>query len=135
MYLLEALSSEQLSLPLQKGKSVEGQFAHVHNVRLMWLKASAPELNEKQQQLEGTNLSKDAIAKRLGESSAAIRALIEQSIETGKLKNFKPHVTAFVAYLVAHDANHRAHIELALRQAGSPLPEKVAYGLWEWASR
>ena len=101
----------------------------------MWLKASAPELHVKQEKLEGTGLKKTTIVRHLEQSGEAIRSLIERSLEKGKVKNFKPHVTAYVAYLIAHDANHRAQIEIALRQAGNPLSDKVAYGIWEWGSR
>ena len=51
------------------------------------------------------------------------------------MKNFKPHAAAFLGYLISHEANHRGHIELALRQAGIPLDDKIAYGQWEWGVR
>ena len=45
LYLLDAVDAESLgSYSASKGRSVGEQFAHVHNVRLMWLKSAAPEL-------------------------------------------------------------------------------------------
>jgi len=45
LYLLEAIEPATLgSYSASKGRSVGEQFAHMHNVRLMWVKAAAPEL-------------------------------------------------------------------------------------------
>lgn len=43
-YLLENIPEEQLRTKLAKGKSVAGNFTHIHNVRLMWLKEAARDL-------------------------------------------------------------------------------------------
>ncbi len=52
-----------------------------------------------------------------------------------QIKGFKPHATAFVAYLVAHEAYHRAQVDLALRLSGAPVDDKTHYGVWEWGVR
>ena len=45
LYLLDAIEPAHLTSQLaSKGRNVGEQFAHLHNVRLMWLKASAPDL-------------------------------------------------------------------------------------------
>ena len=45
LYLLDAIEPAALiSLSASKGRTVGEQFAHLHNVRLMWLKAAAPDL-------------------------------------------------------------------------------------------
>ena len=45
LYLLDAVEpASLLSLSASKGRTVGEQFAHVHNVRLMWLKSAAPDL-------------------------------------------------------------------------------------------
>lgn len=133
-YLLDAIPPDQLKTPLAKGKSVGGQFSHIHNVRLMWLKASAPELLEGLSKLEG-DVDTESLKSSLEASGLAVAKLVEQGLAAGKIKNFKPHPHAFVGYLISHESFHRGHAELALRQAGVPLPDKVAYGAWEWGSR
>jgi hypothetical protein len=53
----------------------------------------------------------------------------------GRVKGFKPHATAFVGYLISHEAHHRSQIILALKQEGQPLDKKILYGIWEWGTR
>lgn len=138
LYLLESIAPEYLADKMtSKGRSAGEQFAHIHNVRLMWLKASAPELLEGQTKIEKERAhDKALLAKCLAESGEAIEKLIDSAVENGgKVKGFKPHVTAFVGYLAAHDSHHRSQAIIALKQGGHPLDKKVLYGIWEWGSR
>lgn len=138
LYLLESIAEETLGATMtSKGRSAGEQFAHIHNVRLMWLKASQPELLTDLEKIEKENaLDKKHLQKSLTDSGAAIEKLLETSIENnGKVKGFKPHVTAFVAYLCAHDAHHRSQAIIALKQAGHKVDQKTGYGIWEWGTR
>jgi uncharacterized damage-inducible protein DinB len=136
LYLLDSIPEEQLvDVLTSKGRDVGKQFAHIHNVRLMWLKASAPDLLDSQTKLED-NVTKDILLTRLTESGLAIEVLLSRAVESGgKVKGFKPHVTAFLGYLLAHDAHHRSQIIIALKQSGHKVDQKIGYGIWEWGSR
>lgn len=134
LYLLESIPSEALAdVSASKGRTVGEQFSHIHNVRLMWLKSATPDLLKGLLKLE--NADKAQIKEGLEQSSKAIETLLQQSLETGKIKGFKPHATAFLGYLISHESHHRGQIALTLKQAGHPLDKKIAFGLWEWGVR
>jgi uncharacterized damage-inducible protein DinB len=142
LYLLDAIDDAALPCAAASGgRSVALQFAHVHNVRLMWLDSAAPELAAQSAKIATkTKADKDAIDKpllaaALTQSGSAIESLLRAGLESGRIKGFKPHPTAFVGYLIAHESYHRAEIGLILSGCGHPLPDKVAYGLWEWGVR
>ena len=138
IYLLDAVDPTALgAYSASKGRSVGEQFAHVHNVRLMWLKAAAPELLQGLDKIEKDGArDKKLLRKSLVESGAALRTLLAQSFEaSGKVKGFKPHGAAFLGYLISHESHHRGQIALSLKQAGHPLDKKVQYGIWEWGVR
>ena len=138
LYLLDAIDAQSLgSHSASKGRSVGEQFAHIHNVRLMWLKSAAPELLKDLVKVENEQANdKKLLAKSLTDSGKAIASLLTQSLETGgKVKGFKPHAAAFLGYLISHESHHRGQIALSLKQAGKPLDKKISYGIWEWGVR
>lgn len=139
LYLLNAVAPEFLTdVSASKGRSVGEQFAHVHNVRLMWLKQSAPDIFESQTKIEKQEASdKQLLASSLEQSGEAVKQLFQKSIKSGdgKIKGFKPHATAFLAYLTSHEAHHRSQIILTLKQSGHALDKKILFGIWEWGVR
>lgn len=138
LYMLDPVEPASLrSLSASKGRTVGEQFAHIHNVRLMWLKAAAPDLLKGLTKLEKEHaLDKKQLRKSLANSAVAIRSLLEQSMaQGGKVKGFKPHAAAFLGYLISHESHHRGQIALTLKQSGAPLDKKIQYGIWEWGVR
>jgi uncharacterized damage-inducible protein DinB len=136
-YLLDAIPAAALSATLTpKSRTVYQLFAHLHNVRLLWLKSAAPELLEGLGKLEGETGDREPLEKALEASGQAIEALLRKSfLAGGKIKGFKPHAVAFVGYLISHESHHRGQIGWTLKNTGQPLDKKVAYGLWEWGVR
>lgn len=134
LFLLNAVTDDQLRIKLEKGKTVLGNFAHIHNIRRMWIKSAASELYDSVPKLEVP--ARDELVDALKISTEALSEIFVRAGEpSGKVKGFKPDAAAFLGYIVAHEAFHRTCVELALRQAGQPLSDKVAYGLWEWGVR
>lgn len=138
LYLLDAIAEESLGATLNgKGRSVRDQFAHVHNVRLMWLKSAAPELLEGLEKLETiADNDKTKLRSALEASGQAVAMLLQKAIAAGgKVKGFKPHATAFLGYLISHESHHRGQVGWILKHSGHPLDQKTAFGLWEWGVR
>lgn len=136
LYLLENIKEEYLAdISASKGRSVGEQFAHIHQVRLMWVKAAYPELLKGQNKIEKVAITKKLLTDELNKSETAITALLQTRFEQGKIKGFKPHPAAFLGYLISHESHHRGQIMLCLKQSGHPVDRKVQYGLWEWGVR
>ena len=138
LYMLDAIADDALSsYSASKGRDIAQQFAHLHNVRLMWLKSSAPDLLKNLSKIEKDQAhDKKLLRKSLTDSGKAIADLLRQSLANGgKVKGFKPHAAGFVGYLISHESHHRGQIVLGLKQAGKPLDKKIAYGIWEWGVR
>jgi len=84
LYLLEATEPAALSsLSASKGRTVGEQFAHLHNVRLMWLKAAAPDL------LAGLTKVLSGLRRReaifVGQAAMLPSRILVSNLEEGKL--------------------------------------------------
>jgi uncharacterized damage-inducible protein DinB len=117
-----------------KGRTIAAIVAHMHNVRVMWLKAAKSDVIPPQ--VDRTSVTPKQALHALAASRRALSAIISRALETdGRVKGFRPDVAGFVAYLIAHDAHHRGQITMLARQVGHPLPQKAMFGMWEWGSR
>ena len=136
LFLLDAIDEKHLAdISSSKGRNVGEQFAHLHNVRLMWLKVADPDLLKGLDKIEKDKITKKALAANLEKSAKAVSALFEKSAKDNKIKGFKPHPAAFLGYLISHESHHRGQIMLALKQSGHPVDQKTQYGIWEWGVR
>jgi uncharacterized damage-inducible protein DinB len=88
LYLLNSIDEAYLTdVSASKGRNVGEQFAHLHNVRLMWLKASAPELADNQQKIEtSSSITKKLLSALLTNSSIATEKLLEKGFQKVRSK-------------------------------------------------
>jgi uncharacterized damage-inducible protein DinB len=138
LYLLDAIPDEAFGDRVApKSRSVGELFAHVHNVRLMWIKAAAPELLDGLEKLDTkVGSTREQLRSALTASGTAIESVLRKALTAGgKVKGFKPHATAFLGYLISHESHHRGQVGWALKHGGHPLSQKTAFGLWEWGVR
>jgi uncharacterized damage-inducible protein DinB len=136
LYLLDAIEPESLKLSLkEKGRTVAALFAHMHSVRLMWLKPAAPELLAKMTEKCDADSSKSQLAKALKQSGEAIESLLQGAAATGKVKSFKRGVVPLLGYLISHESHHRGQIGWILKHTGHPLDREIAFGIWDWNGR
>jgi len=136
LYLIGNLPEEAWNGKLAdgKGRTIAAIVAHMHNVRVMWLKAA--KADEIPEQLDRATVTLAQAARALEGSQVALHKLSSRALETdGRIKGFRPDVAGFVGYLIAHDAHHRGQIAMLARQLGHPLPQKAMFGMWEWGRR
>jgi uncharacterized damage-inducible protein DinB len=118
-----------------KGRTIAAIVAHMHNVRVMWLKVSAKG-SEIPAQLDRARVTPSEALRGMEQTRLALAVLINNAMNgDGRIKGFRPDVAGFLGYLIAHDAHHRGQIAMLTRQLGHPLPQKVNFGMWEWGSR
>lgn len=133
-YLIENLPSEAWKAEPEKGRTIAAIVAHMHNVRVMWLKATKAE--EIPEQLDRASVTPAQALRALESSREALSKVISRALESdGRVKGFRPDVAGFLGYLISHDAHHRGQIAMLARQLGHPRPQKAMFGMWEWGSR
>jgi uncharacterized damage-inducible protein DinB len=117
-----------------KGRDIAAIVAHMHNVRVMWLKAA--KAAEIPAQLDRATVTSAQAMRALENSRSALSIVVSQALSNdGRVKGFRPNVAGFLAYLIAHDAHHRGQITMLARQLGHALPQKAMFGMWEWGAR
>jgi uncharacterized damage-inducible protein DinB len=120
--------------PDGKGRTIAAIVAHMHNVRVMWLKATKAE--EIPGQLDRATVTPAQAMRGLESSRHALCVIISRAMAgDGRIRGFRPDVAGFLGYLIAHDAHHRGQITMLARQLGHPLPQKAIFGMWEWGRR
>src|SRR5207244_2761430 len=82
LYMLDAIPPEALNdASASKGRTVAQQFAHLHNVRLMWLSVSGPEFIKGIEKVEKDAASdKKLLTRSLKESGKAMEALFKKAV-------------------------------------------------------
>ena len=136
-YLLENLPAEswRAEPPNGKGREIAAIVAHMHNVRVMWLKAAAKG-SDIPEQLDRHTVTVGQASKAMEQSRKALSAVLKAALDNnGQVKGFKPGVAGFFGYLIAHDAHHRGQIASLSRRLGMPISQSAGFGMWEWGSR
>jgi hypothetical protein len=91
-YLIENLPPEawRAEPPDGKGRTIAAIAAHMHNVRVMWLKAAAKG-SKIPEQLDRTRVTPAQAVKALEQSRAALAAVLKAALDTdGRVKGFRP---------------------------------------------
>ena len=126
MDLLKLCPDDTFEFKPGKGKTIRSNFTHIVNVRMSWAdpKGLQPiKLDWK------TAVRSDIDAALIASSERIIEYLTSLGDTTKARKWTAPK---FLAYLVAHEANHRAQIEIALRINDRELTETDQFELWNW---
>ena len=136
LLFIDQVSDEGMQKTLSKrgGRTIYLQLLHVHNVRLGWMENAAKDIFKKSTLLDKDKpYNKKLLRDSFLSSSAAIEEFINDSWDRGgRVTGFKKGLIPFISYLIAHEAHHRGHAMLTLKQSGTELPELLKWGLWEW---
>jgi uncharacterized damage-inducible protein DinB len=124
------------------GRTIAAIFAHLHNNRLSWLKNSAPHLR-RPAPLDSDRCTMKQAATALKKSGTKCLQMLTDALSVDP----KRRVTKFsrgswapawraggtmFAYMFSHEAHHRGQILMLAHQFGYRLPDKAAYGIWQW---
>src|SRR5687768_18621909 len=83
LYLLAAIPPDALGVVSSlNGRTVFQLFAHMHNVRLMWLKEAAPELLEGLVKVEGASGTHEQLGSELEGSGAAVGTRLRKRFDS-----------------------------------------------------
>ena len=137
LYLLGKLPKEYLEdRYASRTRTVAAQFAHMHNVRLRWLKHSAPKLADQVEGFaKGAQPGKAELKKALRASEKVIAQYLVECEDRGSVKNWNGSPATILGYLIAHEAQHRGLAMVAMRISGRKLPNEVVYGQWQWGKK
>ncbi len=134
LFLLDHLTEKSLEHRYSpRTRTVAAQLAHMHNVRLYHLQKRGPEYLGKLQTFErGAQPSRVQIIAALTGSAKMMGAFLEACERTNLVRGWKGPPATFLAYLVAHEAHHRALVVVSMRISGEPLPKEAVYNIWSW---
>ena len=129
-------------LSRQEGRTIAAILAHVHNNRLVWLKRSAPHLRCPAP-LDPLRCTLKQAASAHQESAARCFQMLKEALSENpdrRVTKFSrgswapvwPAGATMFAYMFAHEAHHRGQVIAIAHQLGYRLPEKAAYGIWQW---
>jgi uncharacterized damage-inducible protein DinB len=133
LMLLESLSPDKLNhTPFPRARSISDQFAHLHNVRIMWLEIQMPEAARSLPKIAKGTATKASLREALEASADAFAKMLAAAEKTGKLRSAKRGIYPFFAYAIAHEAHHRGQIIVHLKHAKVPVDRALGFALWEW---
>ena len=124
-----------------QGRTIAAIFAHLHNVRVKWLRLSAPHLKRPQPLDPDRCTLKQAAAAHKKSAAQCLRMLsdalsaspsrrVAEFSRDGWMPTWPAGGTMF-AYMFSHEAHHRGQILLLSHQLGYRILHKTA-GIWQW---
>ena len=127
--------------PPGKTRTIAAIFTHMHNVRTKWLRLTAPHMKVPRP-LHRAHCTPRQARAGLAESAARCAEMLAEALggRDGRIETFHrdgwarpwPVGLEMLCYMLSHEAHHRGQVCMLAHQLGFPLPNKVAYGIWDW---
>ncbi|WP_438480265.1 DinB family protein [Oleiharenicola lentus] len=119
--------------------TVSQMFMHMHHERMISVEEEAPEIGAKAPPQEwAVELNAERIAECLFASAQCVREAVRRRVEAGRdLDRDYAHPIHLIHLLTFHEGYHHGQIKLALKIAGTPIPDNIAGSVtWHvWRSR
>jgi uncharacterized damage-inducible protein DinB len=129
------------SKPPGKTRTIAAIFTHMHNVRMKWIRLTAPHLKVPRQ-LHRSHCTPQQARAALAQSAAICAKMLAEALSgsPSRVQHFHrdgwakpwPAGPEMLAYMLTHEAHHRGQVCMLANQQGLPLPKKVVYGIWNW---
>lgn len=136
LFLIEHLPDDALkaTLSTRGGRDIARQLAHMHNVRAARLESFAKKQGLPLVQFDkDESPDKERLLEAFFQSGAAMEKYIANALEQeGKVSNFQRGVAPMIGYYISHEAHHRGHLLLTMKQSGHKIPDELRWGIWEW---
>jgi uncharacterized damage-inducible protein DinB len=126
--------------PHGKVRTIAAIFTHMHNMRVKWVRLTAPHLKVPAQ-LDRAHCTREQARAGLAESAARCAEMLGEALgSAGRVKKFLrdgwarpwPVGVEMLCYMLAHEAHHRGQVCMLAHQMGFPLPVAVTSGIWNW---
>jgi hypothetical protein len=126
--------------PPGKARTIAAIFTHMHNVRSKWVRLTAPHLKIPPQ-LNRANCTPQQARAGLAESAARCAEMLAEALGGcgGRVEKFRrdgwarpwPVWPGNAVHAFSRSPPSRAGV-CSTHQLGFPLPNEVAYGIWNW---
>jgi uncharacterized damage-inducible protein DinB len=122
-------------------RTIAAIFTHMHNIRVKWIRLTAPHLKVPGRP-NRTHCTSKQIADVLAASATSCVAMLAEALggkENG-VKSFRrdgwapawPVGPEMLCYMLSHEAHHRGQVCMIAHMVGFPLPKEVTIRLWDW---
>lgn len=96
-----------------KNDKLMEQFAHMHQVRMLWLGQNNPELAVELTEAFPQRFHKQSLLDALSKSGEAMTKMIEKKFNEGRIVGFKTPIE-FLNYIVSYESQSRNRIVLMI---------------------
>ncbi len=126
--LLGLCEDEDFELKPGKGKTIRSNFVHIVSVRRQWIEAMMKKAIDRVPKLDWKVANREQIIAGLESSKEGMQEVFVKLNDTSS-------ALGLFTYCIAHEANHRAQIEIALRIHDREPSDEAIYSLWDWSKR
>lgn len=136
LFFIANMPDAAFSATLSKrgGRDIARQLAHVISVRInrleSWMKKTGLYIAEFDKDYSP---SREELITAFENSGKLMESYISHAIEQdGVVSNFKRGVVPMLGYYITHEAHHKGHALLTMKECGIRIPDALKWGIWEW---